>query len=398
MNQVAIICVDDDVSILDSLEIELHKIVGDEYLIETADNGEECLELCQELLANGEEIALVISDCMMPRMRGDELLKQVHTLSPNTLTVMLTGQAEFEALGNAIRHANLYRYISKPWEFEDFQLTVNEALRSYHQEQKLVAFYANLEEKIVQRTQELQQKNAALLKLDRERKEFLAIAAHDLKNPLSAIQGLAGLIIGDYDMLAKSEVTEMVNMILISSKQMFEIVNNLLEVNVIESDKIKISLQEVNILPKLQVLVNSYVVQAQAKNITINFIHQKEDYYAWVDSYVIQRVFDNLISNALKYSPFDKNIYIRLTQSANTVSCEIQDEGPGLSETDQNKLFGKFSRLTPAPTGQENSTGLGLFIVKQLVEAMKGKVWCESQLGKGASFMVEFSKLLPTDS
>jgi signal transduction histidine kinase len=392
MSQVAIICVDDDVSILDSLEIELNKIVGNEYLIEMADNGEECLELCQELLAKGDKIALVISDCIMPGMRGDELLKQVHTLSPKTLTIMLTGQAEFEALGNAIRYAKLYRYISKPWEFEDLNLTVTEALRSYHQEQQLVVFYAHLEEKIVQRTQELQQKNAALLKLDRERKEFLGIAAHDLKNPLSAIQGLAELIIGDYDELTKHEVTEMMNMILISSKQMFELVNNLLEVNLIESEKMKISLQELDILPILQTLVNRYVVQARAKNITVNFIHQEESYSAWVDSYVIQRVFDNLISNAVKYSPFDKNIYIRLTQTANTVRCEIQDEGPGLSEADQKKLFGKFSRLTPAPTGQENSTGLGLFIVKKLVEAMEGKVWCESQLGKGSTFMVEFSK------
>ncbi|OQW90501.1 MAG: hypothetical protein BWK78_06875 [Thiotrichaceae bacterium IS1] len=406
MNQIAIICVDDDASILDSLEIELHKIVGsetdlttfeqlsnlthDEYLIEMVDNGEECLELCQELLANGDEIALVISDCIMPRMRGDELLKQVHTLSPNTLTIMLTGQAEFEALGNAIRYAKLYRYISKPWEFEDFKLTVTEALHSYHQEQKLIAFYANLEEKIAQRTQELQQKNTALLKLDQERKEFLAIAAHDLKNPLSAIQGLADLIIGDYDTLAKSEVTEMVNMILISSKQMFEIVNNLLEVNLIESENMKVSLQELDILPILQVLVSRYVVPAQAKNITLNFKPKPESYYTLVDVYLIQRVFDNLLSNAVKYSPFDKNIYIRLTQLANTVRCEIQDEGPGLSEADQNKLFGKFSRLTSAPTGQENSTGLGLFIVKKLVEAMKGKVWCESQLGKGSSFIVEF--------
>lgn len=391
MNQVAIICVDDDVSILDSLEIELHKIVGDEYLIEMADNGAECLELCQELLANSDKIALVISDCIMPGMRGDELLKQVHTLSPQTLTIMLTGQSELEALGNAIRYAKLYRYISKPWEFEDFKLTVTEALRSYHQEQQLIAFYAHLEEKIAQRTEELQQKNAALLKLDQERKEFLAIAAHDLKNPLSAIQGLAELMIGDYDDMTKQEITEMINMILTSSKQMFEIVNNLLEVNVIESDKMKISLQEINILPKLQLLLNRYVVQAQAKNITINFIHQEETYSAWVDNYVIERVFDNLISNAVKYSPFDKNIYVRLTQSVNMVRCEIQDEGPGLSEADQQKLFGKFSRLTPTPTGKENSTGLGLFIVKKLVEAMKGKVWCESQLGKGTSFIVEFN-------
>jgi len=73
------------------------------------------------------------------------------------------------------------------------------------------------------------------------------------------------------------------------------------------------------------------------------------------------------------------------------VRCEIQDEGPGLSSEEQNKLFGKFTRLSPKPTGGENSTGLGLFIAKKLLETMKGKVWCESEDGKGATFIITLS-------
>jgi signal transduction histidine kinase len=106
----------------------------------------------------------------------------------------------------------------------------------------------------------------------------------------------------------------------------------------------------------------------------------------------MHQVLDNLISNAIKYSPPMTHIDIRLVQMAETVRCEIQDEGPGLSEKDQQKLFGKFARLTTQPTGGEHSTGLGLFIVKKLVTAMNGKVWCESELGKGATFVVEFPK------
>jgi signal transduction histidine kinase len=70
--------------------------------------------------------------------------------------------------------------------------------------------------------------------------------------------------------------------------------------------------------------------------------------------------------------------------------CEVQDEGPGLSAEDQKKLFGKFARLSAKPTGGEHSTGLGLSIVKKMVEAMNGKVWCESELGSGATFIVQF--------
>jgi signal transduction histidine kinase len=101
-------------------------------------------------------------------------------------------------------------------------------------------------------------------------------------------------------------------------------------------------------------------------------------------------VLDNLISNAIKYSTFGKKVYIRLLQTQQSVRCEIQDEGPGLSKKDHQKLFGKFARLSARPTGGEHSTGLGLFIVKKLVTAMDGQVWCESELGKGATFVIEF--------
>ena len=102
------------------------------------------------------------------------------------------------------------------------------------------------------------------------------------------------------------------------------------------------------------------------------------------------QVLENLVSNAVKYSPPGKNIFVRLQHSAEAVRCEVQDEGPGLSPEDQKKLFGKFARLSAKPTGGEHSTGLGLSIVKKMVEAMNGKVWCESELGKGATFIVEF--------
>jgi len=85
-----------------------------------------------------------------------------------------------------------------------------------------------------------------------------------------------------------------------------------------------------------------------------------------------------------------QNIHVRLKKSPESVRCEVQDEGPGLSPEDQKKLFGKFARLSAKPTGGEHATGLGLSIVKKMVEAMNGRVWCESELGKGVRFMVQF--------
>ena len=380
MKTPVIICVDDDKTILNSLEMELMDVLGEQYLIETAESGFDALEIIDELLAEKIELPLVISDQIMPSMKGDELLTQVHAITPKTLTILLTGQADAEAVGRAVNSANLYRYIPKPWESTDLSMTVTKALKSYFQEKELAQFYASLEEKVAERTREIQRKN-----------EFLSIAVHDLKNPLSAIQGFSEMIKSDFTDIPE-EIIEMADMIAMSSQQMFELVRNLLEVNAIESRKMDISLTVFDILPTLQWVINQYIERAKAKKITLHCHFQKPAYQALCNKDLLRQVFDNLISNAIKYSAIGKTIDIRLKQDDNSVRCEIQDEGPGLSLADQQKLFGQFTRLTPQPTGGEHSTGLGLFIVKKLVESQQGRVWCESLEGQGATFIVQLKR------
>jgi adenylate cyclase len=163
MKKPVIICVDDEQTILDSLEIDLLKAFEDKYLIETAQSGEEALELLSELLAEQYEVPLVISDQIMPNMKGDELLRSVHAISPNTLKIMLTGQADLEAVVNAINYAKLYRYIPKPWQCDDLKLTAAEAIYRYFQDQKLA-------EKQI----ELQEMNQELAKLNRKQAMLIA--------------------------------------------------------------------------------------------------------------------------------------------------------------------------------------------------------------------------------
>ncbi|NEP40513.1 MAG: PAS domain S-box protein [Okeania sp. SIO2H7] len=137
MKKPVIICIDDEQAVLESLKVELKKALGDQYLIETAEGGEDALELFSDLLEDEYEVALVLSDYIMPDIKGDELLKRFHQMSPKTLKIMLTGQADLEAVSNAIRYAKLYRYLPKPWQPEDLKLTVVEAVHSYLQDQKL---------------------------------------------------------------------------------------------------------------------------------------------------------------------------------------------------------------------------------------------------------------------
>jgi signal transduction histidine kinase len=262
--------------------------------------------------------------------------------------------------------------------------------------QELQVSFNHLEEKVEERTQNIADQNIKLMALNEEldqlnqdKNEFLGIVAHDLKNPLAAIEGAALLIESDYDDLLKEDVIEFANIISTSSQQLFELIKNLLDVNQIESGKIRLSLTDSNVLPILKFLVKEYREKASLKGIRLICNCDEEKYQAYIDENSLRQVLDNLISNAVKYSSPGKHIIVSLSQNEKGVRCEIQDEGPGLSESDQQKLFGKFMRLSAQPTGEEHSTGLGLFIVKKLVEAMKGRVWCESELGQGALFIVE---------
>lgn len=133
----AIICVDDNIGILRSLGDQLQRHFHQGCTVELATNGPEALKLCAELIAEGIDIAVVISDQQMPGMRGDELLAQIHRQYPQAMTIMLTGNQEVATIRNAVNAANLYRYIAKPWDAEDLILTVKEALRRFSQDYKL---------------------------------------------------------------------------------------------------------------------------------------------------------------------------------------------------------------------------------------------------------------------
>ncbi|MCS7027155.1 MAG: SpoIIE family protein phosphatase [Bacteroidia bacterium] len=145
MSKPVIICVDDEKVVLDSLSKELEFAMGDEFVIEPAESGEEALELVQDLLSQNRDIPAFISDQLMPGMKGDELLKEVHRIIPNTRKILLTGQATMNSVVNAINQANLYRYIAKPWDTTDLKLTVQEAVKSYFLDSKLSKHVAILE-------------------------------------------------------------------------------------------------------------------------------------------------------------------------------------------------------------------------------------------------------------
>lgn len=201
-----VLCVDDEKPVLESIKEQLRSSLDNDYIIETAESGPDALDIIDELSADGLEVGVIISDQIMPEMKGDELLKIVHCRSPRTLKILLTGQADAEAVGSAVNHANLYRYLSKPWQMTDFLMTVKEALRSYIQDKKLEEqnlelqkinqtleeLNVSLEQKVIERTAELTTANSKLLQeiVERERAENALKLANIELTRLTNLDGL----------------------------------------------------------------------------------------------------------------------------------------------------------------------------------------------------------------
>lgn len=224
--------------------------------------------------------------------------------------------------------------------------------------------------------------------------EFLGIAAHDLKNPLQSIMGFAQLL------QEKSGTPRLVQeysaVIESSSNRMLGIITDLLLTVQTDTTELELHLEEINLGELLHFVVQNNFSQAERKQQT--FITDiAPDCYTHIDSHRMKEVLDNLVSNAVKYSPRGKKITVScqrlsLSQepSANRVQLSVKDDGLGMTAEDLEKVFGKFQRLSARPTGGESSTGLGLSIVKQLVELHGGKVWAESAgKDKGTTFFVE---------
>ncbi|MCS6808862.1 MAG: ATP-binding protein, partial [Bacteroidota bacterium] len=243
-------------------------------------------------------------------------------------------------------------------------------------------------EELMAMNQTLHQQNEQLALLNEEKNEFLGIAAHDLKNPLGAIMNYVYMLQDDTSPIDPEVRATFLHNILSSAEQMFALVSNLLDINAIERGGLSLELIAVDVAMILAQVIERYQARAETKNIQLVY-DSSYKLYARADEQYLMQVFDNIVSNAIKYLPPNKRVMIRCFQRAQNVRVEVRDEGPGLSSEDMNKLFGKFARLSARPTGGEHSTGLGLSIVKRLVEAMDGRVWCESKLGHGATFIVE---------
>ena len=232
--------------------------------------------------------------------------------------------------------------------------------------------------------------NEQLTHLNNEKTEFLGIAAHDLRNPLSAIIGFADLL----EMDSSAKVSKQAAFISMAGRRMLDLINDLLDANAIEAGCYASRVESVDLRMLVLTSMQHNHTSSERKEITLD-LAEGPPCWAQADPKAALQILDNLISNALKYSPLGSRVSLTLQADNETVSFAIRDQGPGIGVADQKKLFLKHTKLSARPTGGESSVGLGLAIVKRLAEAMGGTVTCQSTLGEGATFILKLRAVPP---
>lgn len=329
-----------------------------------------------KILSEENDIDLVILDLMLPDMIGFDVCRKIREkYSLFDLPVLLLTAADDvndKVVGFSVGAND---FLSKPYDKNELLARAKTLIHL---------------KKIAQHN--IQLKEA----LERENR-YHRMTVHDIKNPLTSIIALSSFM---KDELGPSfEHNETVDIIIRSSEKILSMLADFLEMARIESGNLSLNCEPIDINEIATQVNEGNLPNANQKSQKIIFTPgPKGKCIINGDSGRLQQIFDNLLSNAVKYSPLGEKIYTTVSFSAENIESpivryEVIDNGPGFSEADSKKLFGKFQKLSSIPTAGESSTGLGLSIAKELVEMHKGKIWAESIQGKGSRFIVEISAL-----
>jgi signal transduction histidine kinase len=231
--------------------------------------------------------------------------------------------------------------------------------------------------------QQLETNNTRLQEIMGDKNELMQILVHDLKSPLSNIKMLSYL----FEEFSESEEHKDLLTIFDNSLTfIIHLIEQMETLNSVENYPLNNFLEEFDLKSFISEIIKSFDSTAEAKKITLNLDYNSKRTNIATDMNFLKRVLYNLMSNAIKFSSFEKRIIISVADINQNFTISVKDEGPGISKDDQDKLFDKFNKLKNKPTNNESSSGLGLYIVKKLLKNLHGEIDVMSKIGEGATF------------
>ncbi len=342
------------------------------FTVETASTGEAGL---QQVMADGFD--LVLLDVMMPDTRGIDLLAPILQRDPDTVCVIITGYATVELAVEAIR-AGAYDFISKPFTADLLRITVDQGL-----EKKRLSLEAKRVEELERQAAELARARKELERLDLVKTGFMLTVAHELRAPLTAIQSFLTAVLKGY--IPPKQQEKMLRRSIERAQELLDMVDDLLHLAAVKEELETEKREVLSLADTLEKVFTLLKTRADEKGVACSVeIQQRPQVEANPDQ--MTQLWTNLISNAIKYTPTGGEVRIVLQAAEGWAIGTVEDTGIGIAPEDQDHIFEEFYRTPQAKEVEARGTGLGLPLVKRIVEGLGGEIEVTSEVGRGSRF------------
>jgi signal transduction histidine kinase len=394
----------------------------DGYTVTISNSGVEALQMVRQ-----HAYDLVLTDLRLDDVDGLSIVSEVCRLYPDTVSIILTGYASLESAIKALREG-AYDYLIKPCDVEELRAVVARGIERHNLGVQLKARLADLEtanrtihelnrdlqRRVDEATAELQQMYSdaqahveQLQELDRLKSRFLSMASHELKTPLTSISGLAQVLLRrmnrrldvgrpgekewEEEQHAHVDRLELLNS---QTARLGRLVDELLDVSRIESGKLEFQMAPVDlpqlaqeVANRLQMTTNHHTIEVELDGATAtaqNPVRADRDH--------LEQVLDNLVTNAIKFSPDGGAIRVRLQDQGDQVILSVQDAGVGIPVDQLEAVFGLFYQAEDPVSRRTGGMGLGLYISKEIITRHGGQIWAESRPGEGSTFNISLPR------
>jgi len=359
-----ILIVDDDVELASNLQDILE---AEGHSTAVANDGQTALSHCREKVLD-----LALIDIRLPDMSGVELVGRFSKLSPRTEFIIITGYASLETAIESVQQRRIIAYETKPLDVEHLLALIRQIIERKQAEQKLLEYQ----------------------ELDKMKSDLLSIVSHELRTPLAVIKGYSTMLV-DYDKrLSLSEKRADLMSIDRATDGLIELVNHLLDMSRLDSGLLRLKRSSTSILK----LVQKTIAEAQLRHPehTVMSAVTKRLPRVNVDAQRIRQVLDNIIDNVAKHSREGTKVMVEAKRVGSELQISIADQGRGIPTEELEKVFDRMYRIEQRvdPKVGDAGLGLGLAISKRLVEAHGGRIWVESEVGRGSTFFFN----LPLDT
>ena len=370
----SVLVVDDEESVATTIEAIL-RLDGHEVTAVTS--GADAVRLL-----NQRQFDIVLTDLRLSDIDGIEVLREVQRTAPETAAIMLTGYASLESAVAALR-SGAYDYLMKPSDVEELRATVNRAIER----------------------RELRRRLLELEEVDRLKTQFISMASHELRTPLTAVSGFIQVARrritraaaqDDPNVDWKQEATraaETLELAQRQSRRLGRLVDELLDVSRLQQGRVELQPSDVDLVVALREVVDR--MRLLSTTHTIELDTEIETAIARVDRDRIDQVFENLVGNAVKYSPSGGRVLVRLEAQGDEARISVTDQGIGIAPDELERIFNIFCRSPDPRAGHVGGLGLGLYIGREIITRHGGKLWAESPpgTGSGSTFYVSLPLL-----